>query len=94
MQTIKLNVTFQPDAGMADGEYPVTPLVQVQFEREFKVGLAKALTVEQRQEHLYWMAWACMRAAGQVVKPWGDGFLALLDDVKVVPREDPTDATL
>lgn len=93
MQTIKLRVRFVDGSSLADGEYPVTPLVQVQFEREFKTGIGKALSTEMRNEHLYWLSWSAMKAAGQTVKPWGDAFLAELEHVEPVPREDPTDAT-
>lgn len=53
---------------------PVTPRVAVNFERQFKIGLAKAFATEQRLEHMYYLGWEAMKAAGHVVKPF-EGFL-------------------
>lgn len=92
MQAVRLKVRFTGDQ-YEDGEYPVTPLVQVAFEREFKVGIAKAFSVEQRNEHIYWLAWKAMHAAGRTVPPWGDKFLEVLESVELVSTESPTDAT-
>lgn len=63
----------------ADGadEHPVTPKAAINFERHHKVGLVKALSQDQRMEHLYWLAWECTRLSGKVVKP----FDAWLDDI-------------
>jgi hypothetical protein len=73
--------------------YPITPKVQVEFERQFKVGLAKAFQDDVRVEYLYWIAWKASHAAGKVVKP----FDSWLDEVVDVQLEDvptaPFDAT-
>jgi hypothetical protein len=73
--------------------YPCTPKVQVDFERQFKIGIAKAFQEDQKVEHVYWLAWASQRAAGDVVKP----FDAWLDEIVDVQLEDnptrPFDAT-
>jgi hypothetical protein len=79
----------------ADGSntYGVSPKVQVEFERHFKVGIAKAFQDEQKVEHIYWLAWKAAHAGGAVVKPF-DGWL---DDILDVQLEDgnsaPFDAT-
>jgi hypothetical protein len=79
----------------ADGAqtYTVTPKVQVDFERHFKTGIAKAFQEDLRVEQLYWLAWAATRAAGTVVKPF-DAWLEEIIDVQLedVPTR-PFDAT-
>lgn len=59
------------------GEFPLTPKVQVEFERHFKIGVGKAFQQEQKVEHMYWLAWKAVHAAGVPVKP----FDSWLDDV-------------
>lgn len=75
------------------GEFAVTPKVQVEFERHFKIGVGKAFQQEQKVEHMYWLAWKSVHAAGVQVKP----FDSWLDDVvDVQMAEDsasPLDAT-
>lgn len=65
---------------------PVTPKVQVDFERQYKVGIAKAFQDEMKVEYIYWLAWKAMHAAGNVVKP----FDQWLDNVLDVQVEDTT----
>ena len=94
MMQIKLRARFVDGSELEDGEYTVTPTVQVAFEREFKVGIAKAFGQEMRNEHLYWLTWKAMHAAGRVVKPF-DGWLGELAAVEIVDdRSGPTAATL
>jgi hypothetical protein len=70
----------------------LTPLVLVGFERQFNKGLAKALD-DQRFEQVYWLAWSCLKAAGVVVKPFGDGFFADLKEARLVadPSSESTE---
>lgn len=72
--------------------YPVTPKVQVEFERQYKVGIASAFQ-DPKVEYMYWIAWKASHAAGKVVKP----FDSWLEDVIDVQLEDgatgPFDAT-
>jgi len=73
-----------------DGEesiLPVKPRSVVAFERNFKMGLAKAFNTDQKMEHVYWLGWEAMRASGHVVKPF-DAWLETVDEVSLVPKED------
>lgn len=66
-------ITLSIEVVMADGTsdaYPVTPRVQVEFERHFKTSMIGAFSGEPHIEHLYWMGWRSMHAAGHVVKPF------------------------
>ena len=64
-------------------ELSVTPAVEVAFERQFKGGMGKLFRTEEKQEHLYWLAWECLRRAGVTVPPFGDDFLDRLGGVEV-----------
>lgn len=76
------------------GEFSVSPKVQVMFEREFRTGIGKALSTEQKVEHLYWLAWKAMHASGRVVKPF-DGWLEDIVDVQIVDDKPvPFDETV
>lgn len=82
---ISLNLRVTTSAGTSD--YTVGPKIQVAFEREFKVGLPKAFSADQKMEHLYWLAWKCAaeeaRTGGPAVKPF-DGWLDAVESVEVV----------
>jgi len=84
MIALSLRVTHNGETN----EYVVGPKVQVAFEREWKVGMPKALTNDQRMEHLYWLAWKAQQASGAVVKPF-DGWLEGVEAVEVVEGESP-----
>ena len=84
MIALSLRVTHNGETN----EYVVGPKVQVAFEREWKVGMPKALTNDQRMEHLYWLAWKAQQASGAVVKPF-DGWLDGVEAVEVVEGESP-----
>jgi len=60
MISLSLRVTHNGETN----EYAVGPKVQVAFEREWKTGMPKALTNDQRMEHLYWLAWKASRRRG------------------------------
>ena len=84
MISLSLRVTHDGETN----EYVVGPKVQVAFEREWKMGMPKALTNEQRMEHLYWLGWKAQQAAGVVVKTfdlWLDG----VESVEVVEADRP-----
>ncbi len=84
MISLSLRVTHNGETN----EYAVGPKVQVAFEREWKTGMPKALTNDQRMEHLYWLAWKAQQASGAVVKPF-DGWLEGVEGVEVVEGESP-----
>lgn len=84
MIALTLRVTHSGETN----DYQVGPKVQVAFEREWKIGMPKALTNEQRMEHLYWLGWKAMHTAGVVVKPF-DAWLDGVDSVEVVDGESP-----
>jgi hypothetical protein len=58
-----------------EASYKLTPRVIVAFEQQYGKGMPKLLGEEQKIEHIFWLAWKCMGAAGVVVKPWGPEFL-------------------
>jgi ribulose bisphosphate carboxylase small subunit len=72
------------------GEFAVTPKVQVEFERHFKIGVGKAFQQEQRVEHMYWLAWKAVHAAGHAVKP----FDSWLDDIVDVQMAEDVNVPL
>ena len=84
MISLSLRVTHNGETN----EYAVGPKVQVAFEREWKTGMPKALTNDQRMEHLYWLAWKAQQASGAVVKPF-DSWLEGVEAVEVVEGESP-----
>jgi len=93
MNLIKLRVGFVPGSTLEPGTYPVTPVVQVAFEREFRIGVGRAFSSDDmRQEYVYWLAWKAMHCAGRVVKPF-DEWLGDLTSVEVVADTVPTAAT-
>jgi|OM-RGC.v1.032261530 hypothetical protein len=65
---------------------PITPRVAVNFERHFKTGLVKALSQDQKIEHLLWLGWECSRASGRSVKPF-DSWLDEITNVDFVAPE-------
>jgi hypothetical protein len=68
-------------------EFPVTPKVEVEFERKFGSGIGKAFT-EQKREHQHYLAWLAMRSAGHQVKPF-DGWLETIQNTEVTVESDP-----
>ena len=90
MQLMKLEVVT------TGGRFPVniTPKVQVEFERHYGLGIAKAFSEEQKIEHIYFLAWKAMQYAGLTASQ----FDAWLDDVVDVEisggEESPLDPAL
>ena len=83
-----ISMTLRVTVAGETNEYTVGPKVQVAFEREWKTGLPKAFSTEQRMEHMYWIAWKAQQAAGVVVKPF-DGWLEMVENVEVVEGDRP-----
>lgn len=65
--------------------FAITPKVQVEFERQYKIGIARAFQDELKVEFLYWLAWKAMHYSGRVVKP----FDSWLDEIIDVQLEEP-----
>jgi len=68
-------------------EFPVTPKVEVDFERKFGVGIGKAFQ-EQKREHQHYLCWLAMKQSGAVVKPF-EGWLDDIENTDVVVSTDP-----
>ena len=83
-----ISMTLRVTVAGETNDYQVGPKVQVAFEREWKTGLPKAFSTEQRMEHMYWIAWKAQQAAGVVVKPF-DGWLETVENVEVVEGDRP-----
>lgn len=74
-------------------EVRITPKTAVGFERHFNMSLTKALAEEQRQEHVYYLAWEAARNSGHKVKVF-EGWLDTIESVEfVVKGSDPLDGT-
>jgi hypothetical protein len=84
MISLTLRVTHSGDTN----EYTVGPKVQVAFEREWKVGMPKAFSSDQKVEHIYWIAWKAQQASGAVVKPF-DSWIDGLEAVEIVQADSP-----
>ena len=83
-----ISLTLRVTVAGETNEYQVGPKVQVAFEREWKTGLPKAFSSEQRMEHMYWIAWKAQHAAGVPVKPF-DSWLDTVENVEVVEGDRP-----
>lgn len=84
MISLSLRVTHSGDTN----EYVVGPKIQVQFEREWKVGMPKAFSSDQKVEHIYWLAWKATSGSGAVVKPF-DSWIDGLEAVEIVQGDNP-----
>jgi len=77
----------------ADGSesvHPVTPAIEYAFEQHFHKGFHKAIREDEKREHIYWLAWECLRRANAPdVKPFGASFLDTLSAVDVVADDSP-----
>jgi hypothetical protein len=68
-------------------EHQITPRIEVAFELYAKKGFRKAFREDEKQEHLYWLAWECIRTSGETVKTYGPDFLDTLAEVEVLDDE-------
>jgi hypothetical protein len=68
-------------------EHQITPRIEVAFELYAKKGFRKAFREDEKQEHLYWLAWECIRTSGETVKTYGPEFLDTLSEVEVLDDE-------
>lgn len=77
---------------LTDGEtteHRITPALEFAFEQHHKTGFLKAFREEEKQSHLFWLAWEALRRSGHTVKPFGLDFVATLESVEVVEDSNP-----
>ena len=70
--------------------HKITPAIEYAFEQHAGKGFYKAVTEDQKQSDIYWIAWKCLLTAGAEIKPFGEKFLETLDSVDVLddsPKE-------
>jgi hypothetical protein len=86
MIAMKLNVVT------TTGTVPVmiSPKVQVEFERHYKLGIAKAFGDDLKMEHIYFLAWKAMAHVGKTTAT----FDVWLDDVVDVEMDSDDSAPL
>jgi hypothetical protein len=77
----KLKIT-KMDGSIVEGE--ITPAVEYFFEQQTKTGFHKAFREEERQSHVYLLAWEVVRRSGETVKPYGIEFIETLKSVEVL----------
>ena len=76
---MKLKIT-QTDGQVTS--HTITPAIEVQFEKWAGGGFAKILRNEEKQEHIYYLAWLCLKKVQQV-PAFGDSFLDTIDLVEL-----------
>jgi hypothetical protein len=82
----KLRIT---KADGTESEHRITPSIEVAFENHVKMGMHKAFRDLERQSDVYYLAFLCLKAAGETLKPFSDaGFLDTLEKVEVLD-DDP-----
>lgn len=70
--------------------YKITPAVEYAFEVKYDMGYFPAIRDVEKQTHLYWLAWECLRADGKT-----DGaefnleFVKTLESVEVLADPKP-----
>jgi hypothetical protein len=69
-------------------EYEITPILEWSFEQYANKGFHKAILEDQKQSHIYWLVFEACRRAGEMPKPFGEGFLETLKSVEVL-ESDP-----
>ena len=65
-------------------EYDITPKIEWEFELHVNKSFYKTIVDDNKQSDVYWLAWACIRSSGEVVKPFGGEFLDTLAKVEVL----------
>ena len=73
------------DGSVLEGE--ITPVVEYAFEQYAKLGFHKAFRDEEKQSHVYWLAWEVTRRSGETVKPYGIEFIETLKSVEVLDSD-------
>ena len=77
---------------LVDGEvkiFPITPTIEVAFEKYAKGGFSKVFRTEERATDIYWLAWKVLERSGaEVHPPESEKFLDTLKSVEVID-DDP-----
>ena len=78
---------------MADGEiktFPITPTIEVAFEKYAKGGFSKIFRENERATDIYWLAWKVLEKEGtrELHPPESEKFLVTLKSVEVID-DDP-----
>ena len=68
-------------------EHQITPRIEYAFELYAKKGFHKAFRDDEKQSDVYWLAWECLKVAGQTVSMFGAEFLETLSKVEVLDDE-------
>ena len=68
-------------------EHQITPRIEYAFELYAKQGFHQAFRINERQSDVYWLAWECLRTAGETVPMFGAEFLDTLAKVEVLDDE-------
>lgn len=69
-------------------EYPITPKVEVEFERQRGIGLTKAFA-ESRREDIYLLGWMAHKASGEGPKPFNEWLDDVVDADLIANTERP-----
>ena len=73
------------DGSVLEGE--ITPAVEYSFELYAKKGFHRAFREEEKQSHVYLLAWEVIRRSGETVKPFGIEFIETLKNVEVLDSD-------
>ena len=67
-------------------DHRITPSIEYAFEIWAKKGFSKAFAEDSKQEHIFYLAWECLKRSGDMnpIPTVGAGFIDLLDEVKVL----------
>jgi|TARA_R110000744_G_scaffold145453_4_gene258102 hypothetical protein len=79
-------ISLKMDVATTTGEkvpVVITPRVQVEFERHFKFGIAKAFTDDMHMEYVYYLAWRAMTHAQKTAEAFDD-WLDSVSDIEMV----------
>ena len=65
-------------------EYEITPVIEYAFEQSRNKSFHKCLLEDQKQTDVYFLCWEAIRRSGETVKPFGEDFIATLQNVEVL----------
>ena len=73
------------------GDYPITPSIEYAFEQFAKVGFSKAFREQEKQEHVFFLAYECLKRSGTLpsIPLFGASFIEMLAKVEVLDDDSP-----